>query len=153
MTKDVRSVDVVVVVTKRSDPWLIHFFERDTGDDAGMAVPARDFLGSVPVQVAVEFQAILDAVAKAPPPSFSEGGKWEAKHGDMRGIYEARVSAGRVNYRLFCLLVRDSERLGDPSTVCLGGLSKLLRSAAQKRDYELIKRYAGEFGTHQKVAW
>lgn len=42
----------------------------------------------MPISVAAEFDAILEAVAKAPPPSFSGGGKWEAMHGDMAGIYE-----------------------------------------------------------------
>jgi Txe/YoeB family toxin of Txe-Axe toxin-antitoxin module len=140
-------------VPKRPEPWLIHFFQRHPDDDPVMAVPATDFLRSLPVKVAAELQAILDAVAKAPPPSFSGGGKWEAMHGDMAGLYEARVSAGRFNYRLFCLLVRaPSERLGGPSIVCLAGLSKRVRSAAAARDYTLIRQYADEFARHQTVA-
>jgi hypothetical protein len=39
----------------------------------------------------VEIQAVLEAVAAAPPPSFSGGGKWEAMHEDMAGFYEVRV--------------------------------------------------------------
>jgi hypothetical protein len=30
------------------------------------------------------------AVAAAPPPQFSRGGKWEAMHGDMTGYCEIR---------------------------------------------------------------
>jgi hypothetical protein len=31
------------------------------------------------------------AIANAPPPAFSGGGKWEAMHGRMGGVYEVRV--------------------------------------------------------------
>jgi hypothetical protein len=95
--------------------------------------------------VAAEFDAILDSVAKAPPPAFSGGGKWEAMHGDMAGVYEIRVAGGGSNHRLFCLLIRSSEALGGSSIVCLGGLTKPPRSAARPRDYTTIKRYADEF--------
>ena len=37
-----------------------------------------------------QFAAVLDAVAAAPPPRFSGGGKWEAMHGTMGGWYEIR---------------------------------------------------------------
>jgi Txe/YoeB family toxin of Txe-Axe toxin-antitoxin module len=140
------------VVAQRPEPWLIHFFQRDTNDDPGTAVPAMDFLATVPVKVAAEIHAILKAVSEAPPPAFSGGGKWEAMHGDMAGLYEVRVRAGRTNHRLFCLLARDEqERLGGPSIVCLGGLSKPARSAARRRDYEQIKQYADEFARHRQV--
>lgn len=56
-----------------------------------MAVPALEFLDGLPSKVAAEIHAVLDAVAAAPPPSFSGGGKWEAMHGDMAGYYEVRV--------------------------------------------------------------
>lgn len=137
---------------KRPEPWLIHFFQRDAADDPESPVPAMDFLGTVPVKVSAEMHAILEAVSEAPPPAFAGGGKWEAMHGNMAGVYEVRVSAGRTNHRLFCLLVRDAPKpLGGPSIVCLGGLSKPVRSAARQQDYKLIKQYAAEFATRQKV--
>jgi hypothetical protein len=34
-----------------------------------------EFLDSLPAKVAAEINAIVDAVAKAPPPAFSGGGK------------------------------------------------------------------------------
>jgi Txe/YoeB family toxin of Txe-Axe toxin-antitoxin module len=101
--------------------------------------------------VAAEISAILDAVAKAPPPAFSGGGKWEAMHGDMAGVYEVRVRSTGANHRLFCLLVRDSDHLEAPSIVCLGGLTKPVRSAAQPRDYVRITRYVDEFRKHGNV--
>lgn len=132
-------------------PWLIHFFQRHPDDDASAAVPAIGFLGSLPTKTAAEFHAILRAVAEAPPPAFSGGGKWEAMHGDMAGIYEVRVTSRGTNHRLFCILVRTAEQLGGPSIVCLGGLSKPVRSAAQPRDYVRIRQYAAEFRKHGNV--
>jgi hypothetical protein len=73
-----------------------------------------DFLEGVPTKVAAEIHAVLQAVAEAPPPSFSGGGKWEAAHGHMAGFYEIRLQGGGKNHRLFCLLDR-GEDLGGPS--------------------------------------
>ena len=57
--------------------------------------------------------AVTKAVAGAPPPMFSGGGKWEAMHGDMSGYYEIRVDGpSRHHYRLFCLLERDGVEVG-----------------------------------------
>ena len=137
--------------SKAPVPWLVHFFQRSSDDDPDAAVPAMDFLNSVSPKVAAEISAILDAVAKAPPPAFSGGGKWEAMHGDMAGIYEVRVRSTGANHRLFCLLVRDSDHLEAPSIVCLGGLTKPVRSAAQPRDYVRITRYVDEFRKHGNV--
>jgi hypothetical protein len=48
---------------------------------------------------------VLDAVAEAPPPAYSGGGKWEAMHGSMGGYYECRVTGpAREQFRLFCVL-------------------------------------------------
>jgi hypothetical protein len=141
---------------KRSEPWRIHFFQRHSDNDPGRLVPTVEFLDSVSPTVAAEFQAILEAVATAPPPAFSGGGKWEAMHGEMAGFYEARTSGGnasgrQMNHRLLCLLVRNMEELGGPSIVALGGFSKPVRSPANRRDYETIRRYAAEFREHRTV--
>jgi hypothetical protein len=82
------------------------FFQRHSAEDASTPVPAIEFLASLPAKTATEFHAILNAVANAPPPAFSCGGKREAMHGDMAGIYEVRVASRGANHRLFCLLVR-----------------------------------------------
>ena len=132
-------------------PWLVHFFKRSADDDPNETVPTLEFLETVPVKVAAEIHAVLVAVAQAPPPAFSGGGKWEAMHGDMAGIYEVRVQGGGMNYRLFCLLVRDAPRLGGSSIVCLGGLSKPRRQAANPKDYRQIIGYRSEFNRHQGV--
>jgi len=112
------------------DPWRIHFFQHHLDDGAGRVVPSMAFLDGLPDKVAAEIHAVLDAVAEAPPPSFSGGGKWEAMHDDMAGYYEVRVQGGGKNHRLFCVLERDAEDLGGSSIVCIGGLSKPPRTAA-----------------------
>lgn len=133
------------------DPWRVHFFQRHIDDDAGRAVPSIEFLDGLPVKVSAEIHAVLDAVAEAPPPSFSGGGKWEAMHDDMAGYYEVRVQGGGKNHRLFCVLERDADDLGGSSIVCLGGLSKPPRTAANPRDYRVIKRYGAEFQKRRTV--
>ena len=132
-------------------PWLIHFFKRSPDDDPDEAVPTLEFLETIPPKVAAEIHAVLDAVAEAPPPAFSGGGKWEAMHGDMSGIYEVRVQGGGQNHRLFCLLVRNAEHLGGSCIVCLDGLSKPRRQAADPKDYEQIRKYRSEFDRHSGV--
>jgi hypothetical protein len=138
-------------MARRSDgTWRIHFFRRHPQDDHRTAVPALDFLDAIPTKLAAEIHAVLDAVAEAPPPAFSGGGKWEAMHGWMAGVYEIRVQGGGQNHRLFCLLDR-GEDLGGPSIVCLGGLSKPPRQPANDRDYRRIKRYVDEFQKRRTI--
>ena len=136
---------------KPSKPWSIHFFQRDQADDRACTVPAIEFLDSIPAKVAAEIHAVLDAVAAAPPPSFSGGGKWEAMHDDMAGYFEVRVQGGGVNHRLFCVLERDAEDLGGSSIVCIDGLSKPPRTAAHPRDYRRVMRYGAEFEKRRTV--
>lgn len=133
------------------EPWRIHFFQRHVDDDQSRTVPAIEFLDSLSVGAAAEFQAVLEAVAAAPPPSFSGGGKWEAMHGEMAGIYEVRVQRDGQNHRLFCLLERNADDLGGPSIVALGGLSKPRRSPAAPRDYYAIREYSSEFAARRTV--
>lgn len=142
--------------SKDGIPWYIHFFRHAELDDADGSVPTIDFFETLSPAVVAECNAVLDAVAQAPPPAFSGGGKWEVMDGDMAGFYEVRVSGNdcrgrRMNHRLLCLLVRDAPDLGGPSIVCIGGLSKPLRSAAQPRDYRRLKRYADEFQRRRTV--
>ena len=83
-------------------------------------MPAIDFFDQVPTKVRAEMQAVLEAVAAAPPPAFSGGGKWEVMHDDMAGFYEVRVrGADRRNHRLFCILERDAADLGGSSIVVI----------------------------------
>jgi hypothetical protein len=143
-------------VRKRSghsaEPWLIHFFQRDARDDKAETVPAIDFLDQVPTKVRAEMQAVLEAVAEAPPPAFSGGGKWEVMHDEMAGFYEVRVrGADRRNHRLFCILERDASDLGGSSIVVIDGLSKPVRQAANPRDYRRAIQYRTEFANRRTV--
>lgn len=131
--------------------WKIHFFQRHKADDPGRAVPSIDFMDSIPKKVAAEIHAVLDAVAAAPPPSFSGGGKWEAMHADMAGFFEVRVQGGGMNHRLFCVLERDADDLGGSSIVCIDGLSKQRRTAADPRDYRRAIKYRREFERRRTV--
>lgn len=134
-----------------SDPWRIHFFQRHPKDDPNRTVPAIDFLESVPIKVRAEIHAVLTAVAEAPPPAFSGGGKWEAMHGHMAGFYEIRVQGGGMNHRVLCVLERDADDLGGSSIVVIDGLSKPKRSAADPKDYRRALRYRSEFESRRTV--
>lgn len=132
-------------------PWLVHFFQRDRSDDPNESVPAADFLEQLPDKIEGRIWDVLHAVAEEPPPAFAGGGKWKAMHGEMAGIYEIRVQGEGRNHRLFCLLVRDAADLGGSSIVCLGGLSKPPRQAADPRGYRLIRQYKSEFKRRRRV--
>src|SRR6516165_4708866 len=81
-------------------PWAIVYYKAPDG-----TVPALEFLDGCPGTIDAQFTAVLDAVAAAPPPRFSGGGKWEAMHGTMAGWYEIRLTGpGREQFRLFCVL-------------------------------------------------
>ncbi len=71
-------------------------------------------------------------------------------HGDMAGLYEIRVQGGGQNHRLFCVLDR-GEDLGGPSIVCIDGLSKPPRQAANARDYRRVRQYVDEFRQRRTV--
>ena len=133
------------------EAWKIHFFQRPGPGGSSHQIPAMDFLDGLPPKVAAEIQAVLEAVAAAPPPSFSGGGKWEAMHGDMAGFYEIRVQGGGRNHRLFCVLERDAGDLGGSSIVCIDGLSKPRRSAAKMSDYRRALSYRTEFRKNRRV--
>lgn len=121
-------------------------------DDAEETVPARDFLEACPEKVRAMMLAVVKAVADAPPPQFSGGGKWEAMHDDMAGYYEVRVDGpSRRHYRLFCLLDRDGVAvgLGGPSLVLVTGKDKPFRTVLSTRDYADVRRLGTEFDSRR----
>jgi hypothetical protein len=94
-----------------------------------------------------EFTAVLDAVAAAPPPQFSDGGKWEAMHGEMTGYHEIRLTGpGREQFRLFCLLENASDDelrrrgLTKPAVAVLDGRRKPCRTTLSAADYRAVKK-------------
>ncbi|RKH65658.1 hypothetical protein D7W81_16545 [Corallococcus aberystwythensis] len=133
---------------KHAQPWRIHFFQRHPEDDPARGVPARDFLDECPDAVSAKLLAVVKAVADAPPPAFSGGGKWEAMHGDMAGLHEVRADGrGRRHYRLFCLLERDGAALGlgGPSLVLLTGKTKAFRTVISASDYAKVRALRDEY--------
>jgi len=129
-------------------PWRVHFFQRHVDDDETRAVPAKDFLEACPDKVRAMMVAVVKAVADAPPPQFSGGGKFEAMHGDMAGYYEVRVDGpNRHHYRLFCILERDGAALGlgGPSLVLITGKDKPFRTVLSARDYVAVRRLGSEY--------
>jgi len=133
----------------RAPRWGVEFFKQHIKDDPSQAVPARDFLDSIPAKVAARMVAVLEAVADAPPPAYSGGGYWEAMHDDMAGYYEVRVDGppNRTHYRLFCLLERDGANVGldGPSVVVVAGKKKPFRTVLSKEDYAEVRRLGDEF--------
>jgi hypothetical protein len=113
--------------------------------------PGADFLDGCPAKVRGTILAVLDAVAAAPPPSFSGGGKWEAMHGDMGGYYEIRVTGpGREQFRLFCLLENAEERtlstrgLHGPAIAVITGMRKKTGTLFSDRDYAKVRRLGSD---------
>lgn len=127
-------------------PWDTVYYKAPDG-----SVPAIDFVDGCPTKVAANLLAVLDAVAEAPPPQYSGGGKWEAMHGTMGGYYEVRASGpGREQFRLFCLLENvdraELRRRGlpRPAIAVLTGMRKPWRTAFSERDYRAVRAFGDE---------
>jgi hypothetical protein len=92
---------------------------------------------------------VLDAVAAAPPPAFSGGGKWEAMRGKMAGYYEVRaIGPGREHFRLFCILDKaNDERKGlarDAIAVITGG-RKPNAKLFDELEYATVRRLGDDY--------
>jgi hypothetical protein len=116
------------------------------------SVPGADFLDVCPPKVRGTILAVLDAVAAAPPPAFSGGGKWEAMHGDMGGYYEVRVTGpGREQFRLFCQLENADKRtlakrgLRGPAIAVITGMRKKSGTVFSERDYAKVRQIGSNY--------
>jgi hypothetical protein len=108
----------------------------------------------LPGTIDAQFTAVLDAVAAAPPPRFSGGGKWEAMHRKMGGWYEIRLTGpGREQFRLFCLLESGTgdelarRGLPRPAIAVITGIRKSWRTVSSERDYQRVQELGRE---HQR---
>ncbi len=126
--------------------WDVIFYATAEG-----SVPGPDFLDDCPAKVRGTMLAVLDAVAAAPPPAFSGGGKWEAMHGNMGGYYEIRVTGpGREQFRLFCLLenadrqVLAERGLRGPAVAVISGMRKKTGTVFSERDYAKVRQLGSE---------
>jgi hypothetical protein len=130
-------------------PWVVVYYLTPEG-----TAPALEFLDACPGTIDAQFTAVLDAVAAAPPPRFSGGGKWEAMHGPMGGWYEIRLTGpGREQFRLFCLLENGTldeiarRGLPRPAIAVIAGMRKPWRTAFSDRDYLHVRDLGAE---HQR---
>jgi hypothetical protein len=121
--------------------WDIIYYRAADG-----TVPAEIFLDDCPTSVEANLIAVLDAVAEAPPPAYSGGGKWEAMRGDMGGYFEAKATGpAREHFRLFCLLENGSpdelrrRGLRGPTLAVITGLRKPFRTIISDRDYARVR--------------
>jgi hypothetical protein len=137
-----RAAPATVPSVDRTPPWSVVYYEASDG-----TVPALEFLDGCPGKLEGEFTAVLDAVADAPPPQFSGGGKWEAMHGEMTGYHEIRLTGpGREQFRLFCLLENASDEelrrrgLTKPAIAVLAGRRKPWRTILSAADYRAVKK-------------
>ena len=89
-----------MVAKKKVEEWCVEYFKRHKADDPREVVPGREFLASIPPKVRARFVVLLEAIADAPPISFTGGGYWEAMHDTMAGYYEVRVDSKDTHYRL-----------------------------------------------------
>jgi len=135
--------------TAAPSPWRIHFFQRHEQDDKAKTVPGRVFLRDVcPDKVRMTMLAVLKAVADAPPPQFSGGGKWKAMRDDMAGYHEVTVNGPkRHHYRLFCLLEKEGQELGlgGPAIVVVTGLDKPFKTTISAGDYAKVRALGDEY--------
>jgi hypothetical protein len=128
-------------------PWSVVYYQAPD-----KTAPALEFLDQCPGSIDAQFTAVLDAVAAAPPPRFSGGGKWEAMHGMMGGWYEVRLTGpGREQFRLFCLLENGSGEelarrgLSRPAIAVITGMRKPWRTVFSERDYRRVRELGGEY--------
>ena len=139
---------MVSATPRREDPHDVTYFRRHRDDDASHSIPGREFLRRCPAGVRAKFQAVLVAVAAAPPYRFAGGGYWEA----MRGDIEVRVDGpkpeggkGRHHYRLYRLLDYEAKDVDKPLLVIITGLDKPFRTTMPDGDYVRVRRLGEEY--------
>ncbi|MGN6612343.1 MAG: hypothetical protein ACTHLJ_11255 [Angustibacter sp.] len=130
------------------DPHDIVYFKRHVMDDPDQAEPGREALRSWPTSVRAKVNAVLIAVATAPPKRFAGGGYWEAMKGSMSGWFEVRIDGPkRHHYRLFCLLDYEAEERKKPLLVVVDGRDKPFRSTLSDADYAAVRSMGEEYLT------
>jgi hypothetical protein len=126
-------------------PWDIVYVEEGDG-----SAPGLEYIQNLPIKVRARVDAVLEAVAAAPPPSFSGGGFWEAMHSPMTDYHEVRVrgdvpGGAKMNFRIFCYLDRAGPGLPRPAIAILGGMTKAPRTGFTPADYAEIRGVADRY--------
>ena|SRR5437879_1727189 len=129
------------------DMHAVVYFRRHPDDDPTETAPGRVFMREVcPAAVRAKLDAVLNAVAAAPPKRFAGGGAWEAMHGDMTGWFEVRKDGPkRHHYRLFCLLDYAAQEQDKPLLVIIDGRDKPFRTELESADYAAIRALGDEY--------
>jgi len=128
------------------DAHEIVYFKRHVDDDSARAGPGRDALKSWPTSVRAKANAVLIAVATAPPKRFAGGGYWEAMKGEMSGWFEVRIDGPkRHHYRLFCLLDYEAKEQQKPLLVVVDGRDKPFRTTLSQADYADVRSMGAEY--------
>jgi hypothetical protein len=143
-----RRAPTPIVRTRPSadDAHEIVYFKRHRKDDPAQTALGRDALRSWPASVRAKVDAVLIAVATAPPKRFAGGGYWEAMKGDMSGWFEIRIDGPkRHHYRLFCLLDYEAEGREKPLLVVVDGRDKPFRTSLSEADYSAVRSMGEEF--------
>lgn len=134
-----------------TEPWAILYFKRHRSDDPEETRPGRVYLNGLPPRIRAQLIAVIKAVADAPPPAHSGGGKWEVMKSDMAGYYQIKAdgfeNGRRLHYRLFCLLERQTaaNRLPGSSLIILGGMTKPYLTVFTTSDYARIRALGDEY--------
>lgn len=124
----------------------IVYFVRHVRDDPEQAAPGRDAMRSWPASVRAKANAVLIAVATAPPKRFAGGGYWEAMKGGMSGWFEVRIDGPRRHhYRLFCLLDYEAKGHDKPLLVVVDGRDKPFRTKLSDADYAGVRSMGAEY--------
>jgi hypothetical protein len=129
----------------------ILYFKRHRSDDSAETRPGRVYLNGLPPQIRARLVAVIKAVADAPPPAHSGGGKWEVMKGDMAGYYHVKAdgfeNGRRLHFRVSCLLERQTAANGwpGPSLIILGGMTKPYLTVFSTADYARIRALGDEY--------
>ncbi len=128
-----------------AEPWDIVYVEDDDG-----STPGLEYMEQLPVKVRARIDAVLEAVAAAPPPSFSGGGFWEAMHAPMTDYHEVRVrgdvpGGSKMNFRVFCYLDRAGPGLPRPAIAIISGMTKSPRTGFTPADYANVREVAERY--------
>lgn len=126
-------------------PWDIAFYKSPKGE-----APALSWLRSFPDVVEKRLVAIIIAVAQRPPPSFpSSSNEWRVMHTDMGGFFEARDQHDKTDYRVFCILDRNSH--ARPTVVLVSGGEKPDGTEMKTWVYREARGFREEYSKSRRI--
>ena len=125
--------------------WDIAFYATAKGE-----APALSWLRSFPEVVEKRLVAIVIAVAQRPPPSFpNSSNEWQAMRTTMGGFFEARDQHGKIDYRVFCILDRNTH--ARPTVVLVSGGQKPDGTVMPAWVYNDARAYRDDYNKARRV--